>query len=168
MALMTGLVLLLIPSPSARAEDAPPEPEEPAPSPEAAVPSAEEAKQQAIGLFYEQCSVDPQSFDGQQAPTHWDMLLVLGYDAARILELAQTFDDDCDFVSFRSAILAANSAHQRTDTEPESKAKKDTRNRRDKVPTRRPTMKRPPRRRHVGRQSPTVRVVRHPHRPASM
>ena len=136
LALIAGLALLVGLCRPARAQDDPPAP-----------PTAEEAQQQASGLFYERCSVDPESFDGRQVGTHWEMLVVLGYDPARILELAQTLDTDCRFVSFKSAILAANNTQLRATEASDAPDGEEKKSKGNKERQERPKMKRGPRRR---------------------
>ncbi len=99
----------------AAAEAASNPPQEPEPVEEPAAVESDEPRPDiyglsnrdaAIHLFFTQCSITPTATTESAAHSHWDMLLKLNYTEERILKAAQRLSSDCDYVSFKSAIMA--------------------------------------------------------------
>lgn len=100
---------------NAAAEPEPAPPEEPEPVEDAPVAESSDAapdteglsdRDAAIHLFFTRCSITPTTTTESAAQSHWDMLLKFNYTEDQILAAARRLTSDCDYVSFKSAIMA--------------------------------------------------------------
>jgi len=63
-------------------------------------------RRQALQVFYERCEIDPGSRAGERAGYDFDILLKLDYTVARIHAVARDISLDCEYSSFKTAILS--------------------------------------------------------------
>jgi hypothetical protein len=63
-------------------------------------------RDEALGIYFERCEVEPGSTRAGIARADWDHLIGLGWTGVDLLDIASHISEDCDHISFKSAVLA--------------------------------------------------------------
>jgi hypothetical protein len=63
-----------------------------------------EAREKALGLYFERCGVEEGSSRQDFARADWESLVAAGRSGADLLEAARGIPEDCEFVSFKQAV----------------------------------------------------------------
>lgn len=89
-----------------------------------AVSAAEDegaTRDEALGLYFERCDVEPGSARAGFARADWDHMVGQGWTAADLLDIASHISEDCDYISFKFAVLATGRELNHPSLQPEQR-----------------------------------------------
>lgn len=66
----------------------------------------DELREQALGIYFDRCDVDPDSARERYAGSDWEHLVVAGYSPEVLHALASRLPEDCSYIAFKAAVLA--------------------------------------------------------------
>lgn len=87
----------------------------------AAASDEDAARESALAIYEERCGVEPGSARSRFARSDWGHLRADGWSAADLRDIAEEIPEDCEYISFKMAILAVGREMDHPAAPPESR-----------------------------------------------